>query len=61
MGEGGQKVQILVIDISFEAVMYSMMSKVNNIVYLRVAMKVDLKSSHQKIYIYNYVMHVNST
>ena len=52
MGEGGQKVQILVIDISFEAVMYSMMSKVNNIVYLRVAMKVDLKSSHQKIYIY---------
>ena len=48
MGESGQKVQILVIDISFGAVMYSMMSKVNNIVYLRVAMKVDLKSSHRK-------------
>ena len=45
VGEGGQKVQILVI--SLGDVIYSMMSKVNNIVYLRIATKVDLKSSHR--------------
>ena len=51
VGEGGQKVQILVLDISFGDVMYSMMYIFNtflNIVYLRVATKVDLKSSHQR-------------
>ena len=56
IGEGGQKVQTSIYNISRGDVMYSMVTIVNNtVVYIWKLLKIDLKSSHHEKKNYNYV------
>ena len=49
MDEGGQKVQTLSFKISHEDVIYSIGTIINNsILHMKVAKRIDLKSSHHK-------------